>query len=95
MNILTPAAISATCLNAPARTRTRPQCVRPCANLYPSLKTLGAADCLPRVAAGSYQAYAGLNLAGLGRDRYWILEIHLSAPDGRFGGFYERLLHRS
>ena len=29
---------------------------------------------------------------GKGRDRYWILEIHLVAKDGSFGGFYERLL---
>ena len=29
---------------------------------------------------------------GKGRARHWILEIHLVAPDGRFGGFYERLL---
>lgn len=28
----------------------------------------------------------------LGRPRHWILEIHLVAPDGSFGGFYERLL---
>lgn len=28
----------------------------------------------------------------LGRDRYWILEIHLVEPDGKFAGFYERLL---
>lgn len=28
----------------------------------------------------------------LGRTRYWILEIHLLAPDRSFGGFYERLL---
>lgn len=28
----------------------------------------------------------------LGRDRHWIAEIHLVSPDGRFGGFYERLL---
>jgi Xaa-Pro aminopeptidase len=28
----------------------------------------------------------------LGRIRHWILEIHLVAPDGSFGGFYERLL---
>lgn len=28
----------------------------------------------------------------LGRTRYWILEIHLVAPDGTFGGFYERLM---
>jgi Xaa-Pro aminopeptidase len=28
----------------------------------------------------------------LGRRRHWILEIHLTAPDGSFGGFYERLL---
>jgi Xaa-Pro dipeptidase len=28
-----------------------------------------------------------------GRTRYWIGEIHLIAPDGSFGGFYERLLH--
>lgn len=27
-----------------------------------------------------------------GRPRHWILEIHLVAPDGSFGGFYERLL---
>jgi Xaa-Pro aminopeptidase len=32
------------------------------------------------------------NLDGLGRPRYWILEIHLVEPGGRFGGFYERLL---
>ena len=31
---------------------------------------------------------------GLGRERHWILEIHLAAPDGAFGGFYERMLHR-
>jgi len=29
---------------------------------------------------------------GKGRARYWILEIHLVAPDRSFGGFYERLL---
>jgi len=28
-----------------------------------------------------------------GRERFWILEIHLVAPDGSFGGFYERLIH--
>jgi len=28
----------------------------------------------------------------LGRKRYWIVEIHLLAPDRSFGGFYERLL---
>jgi Xaa-Pro dipeptidase len=28
----------------------------------------------------------------LGRVQHWILEIHLVAPDGSFGGFYERLL---
>lgn len=27
-----------------------------------------------------------------GRSRHWILEVHLVAPDGSFGGFYERLL---
>jgi len=27
-----------------------------------------------------------------GRTRHWILEIHLVSPDGRFGGFYERLM---
>ena len=27
----------------------------------------------------------------LGRDRYWILEIHLVEPNGTFAGFYERL----
>jgi Xaa-Pro dipeptidase len=29
---------------------------------------------------------------GKGQARHWILEIHLVAPDGSFGGFYERLL---
>lgn len=29
---------------------------------------------------------------GKGQDRHWILEIHLVAKDGSFGGFYERLL---
>ncbi|MEP6830257.1 MAG: M24 family metallopeptidase [Rhizomicrobium sp.] len=29
---------------------------------------------------------------GKGRTRHWILEIHLVAQDGSFGGFYERLL---
>jgi Xaa-Pro aminopeptidase len=29
---------------------------------------------------------------GKSRNRHWILEIHLVAKDGRFGGFYERLL---
>lgn len=28
----------------------------------------------------------------LGQDRFWIGEIHLVSTDGRFGGFYERLL---
>jgi Xaa-Pro aminopeptidase len=28
----------------------------------------------------------------LGRERFWILEIHLVAQDGSYGGFYERLL---
>jgi Xaa-Pro dipeptidase len=28
----------------------------------------------------------------LGRHRYWILEIHLVEPGGKFAGFYERLL---
>ncbi len=28
-----------------------------------------------------------------GRERFWILEIHLVAPDGSFGGFYEKLIH--
>jgi Xaa-Pro aminopeptidase len=27
-----------------------------------------------------------------GRVRHWILEVHLVAPDGSFGGFYEQLL---
>jgi Xaa-Pro aminopeptidase len=27
-----------------------------------------------------------------GRARHWILEVHLVAPDGSFGGFYERLM---
>lgn len=30
----------------------------------------------------------------LGRNRHWILEIHLLSPDRSFGGFYERLLDR-
>ncbi len=29
---------------------------------------------------------------GNGQVRHWILEIHLVAPDGSFGGFYERLM---
>ncbi|MEO5865614.1 MAG: M24 family metallopeptidase [Sphingomonas sp.] len=29
----------------------------------------------------------------LGRARHWIIEVHLVAPDGSFGGFYERLAH--
>jgi Xaa-Pro aminopeptidase len=29
----------------------------------------------------------------LGRERYWILEIHLVEPGGGFAGFYERLMH--
>jgi Xaa-Pro dipeptidase len=28
----------------------------------------------------------------LGRERYWILEIHLVEPGGTFAGFYERLM---
>ena len=28
----------------------------------------------------------------LGQERHWILEIHLVEPNGRYGGFYERLL---
>lgn len=32
------------------------------------------------------------DLDTLGRPRHWILEIHLVAPDGSFGGFCERLL---
>lgn len=28
----------------------------------------------------------------LGQDRFWILEIHLVDPAGRYGGFYERLM---
>lgn len=28
----------------------------------------------------------------LGRERHWILEIHLVEPNGQYGGFYERLL---
>ncbi len=28
----------------------------------------------------------------LGQAKFWILEIHLTSPDGAFGGFYERLL---
>ncbi|MES2340968.1 MAG: M24 family metallopeptidase [Pseudomonadota bacterium] len=29
-----------------------------------------------------------------GRERYWILEVHLVEPQGRFGGFAEELLSR-
>ncbi|WP_395623816.1 M24 family metallopeptidase [Sphingomonas daechungensis] len=29
---------------------------------------------------------------GLGRKRFWIIEVHLLAPDRSYGGFYERLL---
>ncbi len=32
---------------------------------------------------------------GLGRERHWILEIHLAEPGGAFGGFYEKLLVRA
>jgi len=32
------------------------------------------------------------NPDGNGNPRHWIGEIHLVAPDGSFGGFYERLL---
>jgi Xaa-Pro aminopeptidase len=28
----------------------------------------------------------------LGQEKFWILEVHLVSPDGKFGGFYERLL---
>lgn len=28
----------------------------------------------------------------LGQERFWILEIHLVDPAGRYGGFYERLM---
>ncbi len=28
----------------------------------------------------------------LGQERFWILEIHLVDPEGRYGGFYERLM---
>jgi Xaa-Pro dipeptidase len=30
-----------------------------------------------------------------GRPRFWIIEVHLVAPDRTFGGFYERLLRPS
>jgi Xaa-Pro dipeptidase len=39
--------------------------------------------------------YRMCNLDGNGQVRHWILEIHLAAPDGAFGGFYERLLQRA
>ncbi|MFT3965884.1 MAG: M24 family metallopeptidase [Sphingobium sp.] len=29
---------------------------------------------------------------GWGREKFWILEVHLVSPDRSFGGFYERLL---
>ncbi|MEZ5763059.1 MAG: M24 family metallopeptidase [Xanthobacteraceae bacterium] len=32
------------------------------------------------------------DLDELGRERHWILEIHLVEPGGAYGGFYERLL---
>lgn len=32
------------------------------------------------------------DLDAFGRAKYWIIEIHLLAPDRSFGGFYERLL---
>lgn len=32
---------------------------------------------------------------GNGQTRYWILEVHLVEPGGRWGGFYERLLVRA
>ena len=35
------------------------------------------------------------DLDGLGRERHWILEIHLAEPGGTFGGFYERLMVRA
>lgn len=33
------------------------------------------------------------DMDAFGRERHWILEIHLVSPDGAFGGFYERLLN--
>ncbi len=33
--------------------------------------------------------------ASNGRERYWILEVHLVSRDDMFGGFYERLMHRA
>jgi Xaa-Pro dipeptidase len=39
--------------------------------------------------------YPMRNLDDLGQVRHWIVEIHLAAPDGSFGGFYERLLQRA
>ena len=35
------------------------------------------------------------DLDSLGRERHWILEIHLAEPGGTFGGFYEQLLVRA
>lgn len=35
------------------------------------------------------------DLDPLGNKRYWIIEIHLVAPDGKFGGFYERLANKA
>lgn len=32
------------------------------------------------------------NPDGNGRKRFWIIEVHLLAPDRSYGGFYERLL---
>jgi Xaa-Pro aminopeptidase len=34
------------------------------------------------------------DLDPFGRERFWILEIHLVALDESFGGFYEGLIHR-
>jgi Xaa-Pro aminopeptidase len=45
---------------------------------------------LNRISPENPQPMNGLD--GKGRARHWILEIHLVAPDGSFGGFYERLL---
>jgi len=45
---------------------------------------------LNRIGPLNLQPMNGLD--GNSQERHWILEIHLVAQDGKFGGFYERLL---
>ncbi|MDB5672255.1 MAG: aminopeptidase [Alphaproteobacteria bacterium] len=46
---------------------------------------------LSRIAPGNPTPMSGPD--PYGRERFWILEVHLVSPDGGFGGFYERLIH--